>query len=98
MGPEPIVVDDISEEPDYVRGRQILPDGALKLAHNIMNYIGLGAPGNCKLWVLNCVILTFLSTKDLKYTLRTRFSELEVQCFERNSYIFTYAFFEQEIS
>ena len=49
MGPEPIVVDDISEEPDYVRGRQILPDGALKLAHNIMNYIGLGAPGNCKL-------------------------------------------------
>ena len=49
VGPEPMEVEDDSQAPDYVRGRQILPSGALKLAHNILNYIGLGAATNSKL-------------------------------------------------
>jgi hypothetical protein len=41
------------EEPDNdditVRGRQILAKGAHKLAHNVLNYIGLGSPENSQL-------------------------------------------------
>ena len=50
VGPEPMEVEDDYQEPDYVRGRQILPSGTLKLAHNISNYIGLGRLGtqNCE--------------------------------------------------
>mgnify|MGYP006105441239 CR=1 FL=1 len=49
VGPEPMEVEDDSQAPDYVRGRQILPSGALKLSHNISNYIGSGAARNSKL-------------------------------------------------
>ena len=50
--PEPMEVnsDNDVQEPDdgnrTVRGRQILSNGALKLACNVMNYIGLGTDDN----------------------------------------------------